>query len=380
MLFLRITAYDLTKGRIFMKLVKQADFFLGANTPNGFVSFFSELNDPALTDHCYVIKGSAGCGKSTIMKKAAHSVTWKESLTERIHCSSDPDSLDGVILHDSKTIIADGTPPHPIEPALPIAYESMVSLYHCFDRKKIAAKRQEAMELNKKISDCHKRCCSYLAGAEILLQDNFLIASQCTDYLKIAKLVARLVQKEIPDKKCGKGTERKRLLSAFTPKGHLVFTDTVSSLCSKVYVIKDDYSASARALIEGLKNAALSHGYDLFCCYSPLGWTRQPEHLLIPELGLGFFTENALMSYPEKPYRVINYSRFTDKERLKLKKQRLSFNKRAAREILKEAVASIVTAKKLHDELEAIYGNGVDFSKVDAMRDDLLTEIAGYYR
>ncbi len=373
------TTYDRTKGRVFMKLVKQADFFLGANTPNGFASFFSELNDPAFTDHCYIIKGCPGSGKSTMMKKAADNTAWKERLTERIHCSSDPDSLDGVILHDTKTIIADGTPPHPIEPVLPIAYETVVSLYGCFDRQKVADRRKEAMELNKKIKDCHKRCCCYLAGAELLLHDNFLIASQCTDYLKIAKLVQRLVQKEIPDKKSVRGTEHKRLLNAFTPKGNIVYTDTVSALCSKVYVIKDEYSASSRALLDGLKQAALSRGYDLFFCYSPLGWTDQPEHLLIPELELGFFTENSYISYPEKPYRVIHHSRFTDKERLRLKKQRLSFNKRAAREILNEAVGSVAAAKALHDDLESIYGSGVDFAKVNKMCVQMLSEIMARY-
>ena len=121
-----------------METAKSADFFLGANSPNGFSSYFTEINDPKLTDNCYVIKGCPGSGKSTMMKTIAERLSEQESFIENIHCSSDPDSLDGVILHDSRTVIADGTPPHAIEPKLPIAYETIVSLYGSFDYPKVA--------------------------------------------------------------------------------------------------------------------------------------------------------------------------------------------------------------------------------------------------
>lgn len=362
-----------------MKEAKQVDFFLGANTPEGFFSFFSELNDPVFTDYCYVIKGCPGSGKSTMMKNIVKQIERKEGLIERIHCSSDPDSFDGVILHDSKTIIADGTPPHSIEPKLPIAYEEVVSLYDCFDSKEVAAKREEAFELNQKIGEYHSRCCRYLAGAALMLNDNYRIAAECTDYQKVFKQARRLAQKEIPDKKIGIGKERKRMLSAFTPKGHITFMETVSALCNKVYLIKDEYSAASRVLIRALKEEAINRGYDLFCCYCPLGEGEKPEHLLIPELGLGFVTQNSDVIYPKKAYRVIHYSRFTDQIKLKRKKQRLTFNKRAARELLKEAIKSVTSAKLLHDDLEEIYGAGVDFEKVSFKQKELVKKIRSYY-
>ncbi len=360
-----------------MNPAKQADFFLGADTPNGFFSFFSELNDPALTAHCYILKGCPGSGKSTLLKQTAAAMADKETLIERIHCSSDPDSLDGVVLHGSKTAVADGTPPHTIEPKLPVAYETVVSLYDCFDPPKVAEKREEALALCEKLRDHHRRCCCYLAGAELLLQDNYRIAAEYTDRQKIVRQAKRLAQKELPDKKSGNGIERRRMLSAVTPKGNVVFTETVSALCDRVYLIKDEYSAAGRVLLQTLKEEALRRGYELFCCYCPLGGIDKPEHLLIPELRLGFVTQNSYITYPGEPYRVIHFSRFTDKEKLKLKKQRIGFNKRAAREMLQEAVASAALAKALHDELEGIYGRGVDFDKVSRLGDKMLTDIAG---
>ena len=46
------------------------DFFLGANGPEGFVSFFETLRDP-LSRRLYYLKGSPGSGKSTLLKAFA---------------------------------------------------------------------------------------------------------------------------------------------------------------------------------------------------------------------------------------------------------------------------------------------------------------------
>lgn len=363
-----------------MDAAKTADFFLGANSPAGFVSYFSELTDPHLTDHCYIIKGCPGSGKSTMMKKTAAHFAGKDRLTERIHCSSDPDSLDAVILHDSKAILADGTLPHAIEPTLPIVYEKVVSLFECFDGEALAAKRDAAMETDRKIKECHKRCCCYLAGAAMLLEDNRRTAAECTDYLKIQRLAQKLAAKELPRKKDGAaGLERKRLLSAVTPKGIVAFTDSIPTLCDKIYLVKDEYSASSTALLRALKVLALENGYEVFACYCPLDQQNKLEHLLIPELSLGFVTENPYFQPELTPYRVIHFSRFTDKNKLRLKKQRLSFNKRAAREILEEAVKSLVKAKAYHDDLEEIYRSGVNFDQIGRIQVDTLKAIAKHY-
>ena len=84
---------------------KPLHFFLGANTPQGFVSRFDQLANPAEGWREFVLKGGPGTGKSSLIRKVAEHI-------ELIHCSSDVDSLDGVILPEIKTSIADGTSPH----------------------------------------------------------------------------------------------------------------------------------------------------------------------------------------------------------------------------------------------------------------------------
>ena len=78
---------------------KPLHFFLGANTPQGFVSRFDQLANPAE-------------GWREFVLKVAEHTAGRCGQIELIHCSSDVDSLDGVILPEIKTSIADGTSPH----------------------------------------------------------------------------------------------------------------------------------------------------------------------------------------------------------------------------------------------------------------------------
>lgn len=49
----------------------RVSFFLGANSPDGFYSLFEELTDCDAVRDVYIIKGSAGSGKSSFMRKIA---------------------------------------------------------------------------------------------------------------------------------------------------------------------------------------------------------------------------------------------------------------------------------------------------------------------
>ncbi|WP_312644245.1 hypothetical protein [Hydrogenoanaerobacterium sp.] len=88
------------------------DFFLGANTPQGFVSRFDQLADPADGWRKFILKGGPGTGKSGLMKRLAAELSHRCNHLELIHCASDINSLDAVIVPDIKASIADGTAPH----------------------------------------------------------------------------------------------------------------------------------------------------------------------------------------------------------------------------------------------------------------------------
>lgn len=85
-------------------------YFLGANTPEGFYSLYDELIDPAEASAVLILKGGPGCGKSTLMRRV--SAALDPVGCEYILCSGDPDSLDAVTFPGLKAAIVDGTAPH----------------------------------------------------------------------------------------------------------------------------------------------------------------------------------------------------------------------------------------------------------------------------
>ena len=91
---------------------KNLSFFLGANTPQGFVSHFDQLLKPDEGWRTFVIKGGPGCGKSTLMKRIYNNFADRYDDMQLIFCSSDISSVDAVIIPQLKLSICDGTPPH----------------------------------------------------------------------------------------------------------------------------------------------------------------------------------------------------------------------------------------------------------------------------
>lgn len=95
--------------------MKQTHFFLGANSAEGFYGLYDQLLDARLYD-LIILKGTPGCGKSTFMRRAAAALEERGLETVYIHCSGDPESLDGVIAPAIRTAIVDGTAPHGTAP------------------------------------------------------------------------------------------------------------------------------------------------------------------------------------------------------------------------------------------------------------------------
>lgn len=109
-------------------------YFLGANSPGGFYSLYHELLPTEQAKAIYILKGGAGCGKSSLMRRVPGHAEAVGLDTVSILCSGDPDSLDALILPQRGIAIVDGTAPHIVEPHYPGVVESYVDLGSCYDR------------------------------------------------------------------------------------------------------------------------------------------------------------------------------------------------------------------------------------------------------
>ena len=350
-------------------------FFLGANTPSGFLGYLDDLYDGKDGWRAYLIKSGPGTGKSSLMRAVLNRMTELGEDAEAIFCSSDPHSLDGVVLRRLKLCIFDATSPHIIEPKYWGAVETIVDLGSCMDSGAIHAQADAVIAATDACSGTHRRCCKFLGAASSLLSDSARIALACTDTEKIVRAARRLAQREFPSAAKQKGRETRRFLSAITPEGPVIFHETIQTLCSRIYSIEDEYGASSRLLLAELRRLALDAGLDIITCACPLHPEEKIEHLLIPSIGVGFTTSNSWHKVDFPASRRIHAARFTNDELLRTKKQLLSFNRRAAKELLAEAGTIAAEAKQKHDEMETFSTAAMDWDAVNALTGKVVAEI-----
>ncbi len=350
-------------------------YFLGANTPQGFVSRFDQLGNPDQSWRSYIIKGGPGSGKSTLMRKVAEALTPLDDATELIHCSSDVNSIDGVIFPRLRLSIADGTPPHAIEPKFPGAYERIVPVCSCWEDEKLFEKRAEIIPLARQISGTHEHCMRFLSAAGSLLGDTYRMALEVTDTAKIARYASSFAARELGKPKEYNPRDRARFLSAVTDKGLWLFEETATALAERIYFVDDDYGAASRLLMSAIRSHALKAGFELISCYCPLAPFDKVDHLFIPEAGVGIMTVNRFHRPNITPLRTIHARRFCDIDSLKLRRKRVSFNTRAAGQMLEQATRLMAEAKTAHDLLESYYMQATDFDKVDALGEKVIAEM-----
>lgn len=345
-------------------------FFLGANSPAGFYSLYSELISPALARRIYLIKGGPGCGKSTLMKQVEGQALQAGLSVQRILCSGDPDSLDALLLPELGVALADATAPHVLEPKFPGLVEQYVNLGVCYDHEGLQQVREGIMSCMTGYPSCYRRAYRCLEAAFDLSEDvrATLLTPQMSQ--RLARRARGILRRELKPKKEGeKGQVTRRFLSAVTHKGYMTLFDTAKALCPRLYVLQDGCALGHELLME-LLAGAVEGGYDVISCPDPMAPERL-QHLLIPEAGLGFVTSTPAAPFAGECVRRIRLDPPVSQDN----RPRLRFALKVSAALMEEAVTSLAQAKQMHDELEGLYNPHVDFGRVQKIGNQIAEEI-----
>lgn len=359
------------------KLSGGVSFFLGANTPGGFYSLFDELYDAEKGWRLYIIKGGPGTGKSSLMKKIAAEADKRGYFCERIYCSSDPNSLDGVIIPSLKISVADGTSPHVLEPVYPGVSEVIVDLGAFRDDKELIKNSAQIIKLTKENKAKHAECTRFLNAAGGARMDIVKTAALALDLEKTESFISHLAAREFGAGSSGRGKIKRRFLSAVTPEGVSVFYDTTDALAERKIILHDDIGLASGIITEALCETAAACGYDVIKCLCPLSPDTKADHIIVPELSLGIFTSNRYHTFQSETAKSVQCSRFLIKSEMRLHKNRLSFTKKAYNEMISEALLRLKEAKAIHDELEKYYISAMDFDALGEHSEKLISEIFG---
>lgn len=345
-------------------------FFLGASTPRGFVSHYDSLFHEVR--YLTVIKGGPGCGKSTFMRAIGREAQQRGLDVSYILCSSDPDSLDGVILPQLSAAWVDGTAPHVLEPQLCGGSMNYLNFGEFYDSAAMQEKEEEILRVQRKNAARYPHVTACLAAADDLCGGVRLTTEKPSyreEMAAIAECVALSALKAVGDPQEGVS---KRFLSAITPKGLQLCQNTPAALCSRVYVLRDHYGL-APMLLEALQTRALALGHRCIACYSPLLPDGRPTHLLIPSADTAVVSEST-----ELPYNAPCFCRIDLNSTLPPKaRASLEFYVKTVSALLYQAVAHLRDAKLQHDRLEALCKPFVDFSAIDLLTRKTIRRIFG---
>lgn len=328
-------------------------YFSGSNSGEGFHNYFDGVVPSwERLNRYFMIKGGPGVGKSTLMKRVAAKAEEAGEEVEFFYCSGDPDSLDAVRLVKRGIVFADATSPHTMDPRFPGAVEEIVNLGEQIDRNRIIRYRDEVETFTKRNSRSYGRGYAFLRAAKALEEERYREITDCVDFEKIAKLgkdiAARIGKKE-------ERQSRRLFLEALSCKGRVGFA---KEHCegNRVYRVLGEEKDVVTDLLAGV----IEHDRkELFC--SPLCPNRV-NHLLLREqemfLTTSTGTDGVLLSAEE----------FLKKDCHELA-ERYS---EEARRLEALAMNCFKECKRIHDDLEKIYRECVDFSAITERTERLL--------
>ncbi len=331
-------------------------YFLGGNTPQGFYSYYDYLIDGEKAKKVYVIKGGPGTGKSTLMKSVAN---WGEDNgfeVDYLHCSSDPSSLDGIII-DGDIAMVDGTSPHIVDPKNPGCVETIVNMGDFWDEGRLRESKEKIIEINKKIKGYFALAYNYLAAAGSIYKN---IPECCNG--RIVKSTAKTIFDEAAGREsvCGKGKIRKLFASATGPAGTISFADSLA--LKKCYVLKTDFAKGTSGVMQKIAQIFLDNGYDTELFYDPLAPDELIEHICVPEIGVSVLTSIGLSNITNENACVIDVDEIMS---ITTCGKEYIHNKLMTETLVKEASAIIAKAKQKHDELEHCYIPCMDFESAN---------------
>ena len=334
-------------------------YFLGANTPNGFISRYDELFRDQRIRKTVILKGGPGCGKSTLMRSVGKAAAELGCEVEELLCSSDPDSLDGIVIPGAGLALVDGTAPHILEPPLCGCGAVYLDLGSCYDSKRLSEQKEQLFSLKAKNTACYPFASSCFSAAEAADTALHSLAKP-TGIEVISSALCKNAKRQPAN-----ASTAKRFYHALTPKG----AASCMLPCKTVWTLKDNFGV-ADGVLRTAAECYQKAGCDVILGSFPLS-VHKLSHLVIPEQSLAYVAVTEQFAYPyptagQYDLDALCTQSFSTKDALHAQ-QLLLLREQAVREGLK----FLAEAKKYHDALEAVYQPAVDFNAVDQKTDEI---------
>ena len=329
------------------------NFFISANTKNGFFSLYDRIFDNEKLDKIFVILGGPGTGKSTLMRRISATACGLGAEAEYFYCSSDIHSLDGVILtHGEKRVgILDGTPPHPRTVTAPAVTEEIWNVSDFWDNNRLDEQKEAIEKATAEKKQAYRRAYAFLSAAGALHDEGCAIAESAFRHRKAIEVIRR----KLPALS-RHGERSERLLRCYAMQGEKIVPEVTDGVTRLIPLRGNQYSAEVYLSIFAsvLEKEHLEH---LVLC-SPLD-PKRTDGIYFPATGVLLCKESLLLG--DIKGRGLHLSAYEEKT------LDLRLSKRIAKEeerLIQESKSALAEVKEKHFYLEQTFSSAMNFEKM----------------
>ncbi len=340
--------------------------FSGNNTAEGFYSFYgSGLNGMS---RIFVLKGGPGTGKSTLMRKIGLSCQERGYDIEFWQCSSDNNSLDGVLIPELKVAIVDGTAPHIVDPRYPGAVDEIVNLGMFWDVEKLITAKETIKTLTDECGEIFGEVYACLAEAGEKEQEILALRLEERDEEQLRKIEKNLVGEIISKRK---PLVRHLFSSAITPEGLIKNCFAIAVQMERRYILQGPLGAGQSRVLETLVAAGKEANLAMEIYHAPL-LPEEVEMVLFPDLKIAVLAaEEIPLDQMKKGDQIISFQTLLSKE----KEEEIQQLQSLRDQMLAKGVDLLEESHRVHDDLEVPYIAAMDFEKIDETRNHIFNQI-----
>ncbi len=350
--------------------MKEKHIFAGNNTAVGFYSCFNYVFNPDELTHLYILKGGPGVGKSSFMKKFGAEMLDKNLSVEYIHCSSDNESLDGIIIPELKIAFVDGTAPHTMDPVIPGAVDEIINLGAFLNSHQLEKHKHQIIQINQTKSHIYKSAYRYLKAAGIISEEINSLYDQFINVKKFNEMCNDAIEKLNCDDLLKTAKIKKMFLESYTANGYISRT---SAMCAdkRVWAVIGENTNYASELLKKIADEAVKKGYDVELYLRPL-MPDKIQHVFIPELNLMVISSEGYAT--DGFENVFDIHGIMDTDNLRAQISEIENNLHLYEMLIKNALEKLSETKKYHELLEVFYINSMDFNSVDECLNGILKQ------
>lgn len=360
---------------------KTRSLFPGGNTSKGFFSYYQYILEQDEASSLICLKGGPGTGKSSFMKSIGEYFLDKGEDVDYFWCSSDPDSLDGVLLKERKIAIIDGTSPHIVDPVNPGAVDMILNLGEFWDGEILRQYKNHIMQSNRKIKLWFSFAYNNLKGAASVMESVSEIYRNMMLPGELYKEAAGIINREMSHYPVtlAEGKRKKYFAAAITPKGTVNHLMSLLEGYGKIYVLNAPVGFETEKILKIISENAVHRGFSIEEYYCPMMPDMKLEHVMIPEMDTAFVTLNPYhdmeLCSRDIEINTIEMRDLIDWNRAEIYMETIEFCEKQSSMLIEQTVEFLKKAKFEHDRLESYYVPNMNFQKIEELTAEIIGKI-----